>query len=232
MNATLVVCLLLLPSPRSIRSLSARESRNRVPLLAAPAGQDTATHPRTFTRPPQSSYLQLESNQRVGGAFLLQPPFPAAQPAAGMFFTQNPLSPPFLWPDLTNQGITGGSKLKRKPNFLRRLLDKRNPHCRHQLSLKNSLSLTIVQKKSNSNVAREEVSAARELGESLRHTGSPVAGCWQRTTPAPTPLHPSPRTPLFRCQEGPRQLARKKPDYLPERQRWISLQQTERCFLL
>ena len=108
MNATLVVCLLLLPSPRSIRSLSARESRNRVPLLAAPAGQDTATHPRTFTRPPQSSYLQLENNQRVGGAFLLQPPFPAAQPAAGMFFTQNPLSPPFLWPDLTNR-LTKGS---------------------------------------------------------------------------------------------------------------------------
>ena len=71
-----------------------------------------------------------------------------------------------------------------------------------------------------------------------------MAGCWQRTTPAPTPLHPSPRTPLFRCQEGPRQLARKKPDYLAEgwrdlptcgRERhWISLHPAAfsfgRCF--
>ena len=179
-----------------------------------------------------SSYLQLEFRRRV-----VRPPLdqrPTLPPPGALQLSRlqgcNSLKIHARHPfseALTNQrqyqGITGGAILKGKPNCQCQLLAKRKPHCRHQLSRKNisGRSLTIVQKdlKRRSNVARAEVSCARELGESLRYTGAPVAAGWQQRPP-PTPLHPSARTAATTIHSVPPPMpASKGPHNLLERNR-------------
>lgn len=159
------------------RRLSARESRN--PPLAAPTDQDSAPHPRTFTQRQQQLFTVRIPTK--GCRFpTLSPPPRALQLSRLQGYNSLKIHSCHPFSEaLTNQTTSRdhwGAILKRKPNCRCQLLAKRKPHCRHQLSRKNisSFSLTIVQKdlKSSrrSNVARAEVSCARELGESLRYT--------------------------------------------------------------
>ena len=68
----------------------------------------------------KAAIYSYRATKGLAGRSFLQPPFPAAQPAAGMFFTQNPLNPPFLWPDLTNRLTKGslGVKTEKKAKTL------------------------------------------------------------------------------------------------------------------
>ena len=201
-----------------------------------------------------SSYLQLEFRRRVvrpAGQRSTLPPPGALQLSRlqGCDSLKIHNCQPFSQALTNHQTIKGSlATLKRKPNCGCQLLVKRKPHCRHQLSRGNisGLSLTTSSQKglknaTRSNVARAEVSwCARELGESLRYTGAPVAGWQQQRAATNTVTSIAAHCCCCCCHSvpppmpGPDNLLERNSSYLPKLERegggstcaerhWISL---------